>query len=185
MSELDILFTDLFEQNKEKIFQLAYRFLGNKVDAEDVTQEVFIRAYKNYNDFRNESEIYSWLYRIAINLCKEKIRYKQRQKKHTGGELVSIDHKIEDENGENMEQQFVDRTDRRPIDDLILKETQENIRKEIERLPQKYAEVIILKELENMSYEEISKLLNISIDVIGVRLIRARSMLKTKLKKFL
>ena len=177
-------FENIFAENREKIFRLIFRFSGNSIDAEDLTQEVFIRAYRNYGNFRHEADISSWLYRIAINLCKEKIRTREREKKNLG-EKVSLDIRAEDNEGQETERQYADSSDKGPHASLEKKEIQEIVRREISRLPGMYAEIIVMKELENMSYEEINRALNISIDAIGVRLIRAREMLKQRLKKYL
>lgn len=71
-------FSLVFSNYKQKIFEIAYRIFNNVTEAEDITQEVFLRAYRGYENFRFESEVYSWLYRIAVNLCREKIRGKTK-----------------------------------------------------------------------------------------------------------
>lgn len=184
MSPQNAPFEQVFSENKEKIFRLTYKYTGNDAEAEDITQEVFIRAYQNYNNFRSESEIFSWLYRIAINLCNEKNRTKQRRKERNI-EIVSIDEPAEDHEGEEQKTQFADHSEAKTVDNLIKKELQESIRFETAKLPVKYSEVIILKELDNMSYDEIAKILNIPVATVGVRLIRARKILKRSLGKYL
>lgn len=74
-------FEFIFDKYKQKIFNLIYRLLNDSHQAEDLTQETFLRAYKAYNNFRQEADVYSWLYCIALNLCREKIRQLSRKKK--------------------------------------------------------------------------------------------------------
>lgn len=90
MSEPKPLFDDVFNRYKQKIFAIAYRMFENTGEAEDITQEVFVRAWRSYDNFRQESEVYSWLYRIAINLCREKIRKKIQIRKHIK-DFISLD----------------------------------------------------------------------------------------------
>ncbi|OGS22155.1 MAG: hypothetical protein A3J83_03625 [Elusimicrobia bacterium RIFOXYA2_FULL_40_6] len=183
MSDQNAPFEQVFQENKEKIFRLSYKYLGNSIDAEDITQETFIRAYKNYDNFRNDSEIFSWLFRIAINLCNEKNRAKRRHKEKNI-EIISMD--APGKTDEDKQQiQFADKDDKKIVDHLIIKELQDCIREETAKLPAIYSEVIILKELENYSYEEIAKILDIPLDTVGVRLIRGRKILKENLKNYI
>lgn len=177
-------FEHIFELYKQKIFELVYRMFNNPADAEDIAQEVFLRAYKSYDNFRQESEVYSWLYSIAVNLCREKIRTKVMQRKHIST-IISLDQSIEDENGNKLQKEIPDPSC--PPAHLAAEnhEIRESIKKAIDSLPGKYSEIIILRDIGGLSYEEISKISGLSIDAIGVRLIRARTMLKAKLKRFL
>lgn len=180
-NEKSFSFEIIFNKYKQKVFSLIYHIVKNVETAEDLTQEVFLRVYKSYKRFRQESHIYSWIYKIAMNLALEKIRNEKRKMKRMG-EVVSLDKTVIDEDGQEMPQQISDTTDTNPLEVLEKEETHKLITYEIESLPEKYRRIIILREIENLSYEEISKILNTSIDVIGVQLIRAREMLKERLK---
>src|SRR3989339_212569 len=177
-------FEQVYQENKEKIFRLCFKYTGSGAEAEDITQEAFIRAYKNFENFRNEAGIFSWLYRIAINLCNEKNRARRRHRERNI-EVVSIDApRLGAGDAENRQQQFADNSEPKLVDSLIEKEMQELVRRETAKLPEKYSEVIILKELEDMPYDEIAKILNIPVDTVGVRLIRGRKLLKNNLKRY-
>ncbi|MCK4532957.1 sigma-70 family RNA polymerase sigma factor [bacterium] len=174
-------FEIIFDKYKQKIFNLIYRLLNNPNQAEDLTQETFLRAYKAYNNFRQEADIYSWLYCIALNLCREKIRRLAKQRKNT---IISLDQTFEDKDGKEINKQIPDPYAKTPLEILEKESTRSKIRTAIASLPEKYSKIIILREIEQFSYEEIAKILNISGELVGVRLIRARKMLKKKLKKF-
>ncbi len=178
-------FEVIYNKYKQKIFALVYRLMNDISEAEDLTQEIFTRAYKNYNKFRYESAVYSWLYRIGINLCGERIRYIVRQKKKTTGNLISLDQKSFDKNGKEISRQISDPSSQTPLEILEKEDIRLKIKEAIELLPDKYNQIIILREIEDLPYEEIARILNISSEVVGVRLIRARKMLKEKLKNIL
>lgn len=155
--------------------------MSDSLEAEDITQEVFIKAFKKFGSFRSESSVYSWLYRIGINTCLEKIRSKKR-KRRWSGHIVSLDKKVKGKNGSKIDRQIPESQDRTdPLAKAISKETHDEIMNAIESLPKKYRQVFILREIEELSYQEISDMLNISINNIGVRLIRARDIIKEKL----
>lgn len=175
-------FEIIFDKYKQKIFNLIYRLLNNPNQAEDLTQETFLRAYKAYNNFRQEADIYSWLYCIALNLCREKIRRLVTQRKTT---IISLDQTFEDKDGKETNRQIPDPYTKTPLEILEKESTRSKIRTAIASLPEKYSKIIILREIEQFSYEEIAKILNISGELVGVRLIRARKMLKKKIKRFL
>ena len=177
-------FDEVFNKYKQRIFSLIYRLIPETTEAEDLTQEVFLRAFKAYEKFREEAEIYSWLYRITLNLCKEVLRKKMRLKKHVK-EITSLNHEFTNDEGKKKPAEFQDISSTLPLEILEKEEKRKTIREAIDSLPSKYKDVIILCDIEEMSYEEVAKILKISVDAVGVRLYRARNILKIKLKKFL
>ena len=185
MPERELIpFEEVFRLNKDRIHALVFKYLGNAAEAEDVTQEAFLRAYRHYASFKREAEVSSWLYRIAINLCNEKHRARKRRTQKTG-EFISLDAQRPDSDSGEPALQVADAAQPKPLDTLVQRQLQADIRREISELPEIYSQVIVLKELENLSYEEIGKILDISLNVLGVRLIRAREQLKKKLAKYL
>jgi len=155
----------LFEQYKEKIFRLVYRMTGDDEESRDLTQEVFLSAYRSYKKFRQEANFYSYLYRIAVNTT---LNHLKRKKK-----TFSLDERANKlfDPGNN------------PHRLLEQEETRRFIRKAVSSLPSKYREVIILKEMEGFAYAEIARILEISIETVGVRLVRAREKLRKKLRR--
>ncbi|MFH1416238.1 MAG: RNA polymerase sigma factor [Elusimicrobiota bacterium] len=175
-------FENIYLEYRERIFALSYRILGSQQEAEDITQEVFLLAYRKYSSFRHESSVYSWLYKIGMNRCLEKIRSRRRRQRWSSGKLLSIDSSIPGKEGTLMSQQLPDEDLADPLDRISEDQTRDKITFAIESLSEKYRRIIILREIENMSYDEISSILGISIDAIGVQLIRARNKLKKLLK---
>lgn len=177
-------FEEVFQLYKQRIYNVVYHLVNNPHKAEDITQEVFIRAYKNYSNFRFESAVYSWLYRIALNLCREILRKEIIQRGNLGKE-VSLDEVCPNQDGEGQLLQFKDNSIPTPLENLENKEVGIIIKEALGTIPPKYGDVFILKEIEGYSYEEISRLLDISISVVGIRLLRARNALRKKLKNIL
>jgi RNA polymerase sigma-70 factor (ECF subfamily) len=146
--------------------------VGNPHDAEDAAQDVFIKAFRNLKNFRPESSLYTWLYRIAVNTC---LDYKKRPFfqslfKRTG-------------DGEEFE---IEQLSNEPTPERLyeLKQTGYALQKCLNQLSSKLKTVIILKEVEGLAYEEIAEILDISIGTVKSRISRAREELKTKMKKF-
>ncbi|MHB9154682.1 MAG: RNA polymerase sigma factor [Endomicrobiales bacterium] len=177
-------FEEVFRRYKQRVFELAFRLFGNAGDAEDVTQEAFIRAYRAYDSFRQEAEVYSWLYRITVNLCREKIRKKTAAKKHIPA-MLSLDQAFDDDEGNLSPREAADASEAAPPALLENEETRSAVRRAIESLPEKYAEVIMLRDIGDLPYGEISAITGVSVNALGVRLLRARALLREKLKGLL
>lgn len=161
----NISFENIFKQYKEKIFRLIYRFTNSYEEAEDITADVFLLAYKSYAKFQGKSEVYSWLYRIAFNQC---INNNKKRKRGIA---------LHDCIKENIINEDVFNID----DEFEKKEKEIWVRETIMGLPEKYRGVIVLREMEGLNYEEIAKVLNISKQTVGIRLLRGRMILKKKL----
>jgi len=167
-------FEELIETYQNKVFNIAYSMLNNYEDANDVAQEVFIRVYKSIKNFKGESSFSTWLYRITTNVCLDELR--KRKNKN----VVSIDEDIPFDDGE-VTRQIVDDG---PTPDIIAekKEVREIVNEAIGQLSEEHKTVIILRELQGLSYEEISKIINCPQGTVKSRINRARSALKNILK---
>ena len=164
----------LFDRYKDKVFWLSLKMLGDVEEARDVAQEVFLSAYKSYDSFRQESAVYSWLYRITVN---KSINVLKKRKK-----VLSLDEPIgKDKEGNPVYYESVDPKPN-PEKKAEIEEGRNRVRKACQKLPRKYQEVIMLKEMEGLSYEEVGKVLGVTKDVVGIRLFRAREMLRKELK---
>lgn len=155
---------------KDQLLNFAFRFLGNMEEAQDVVQETFLRLYRNKNAYRRIAKFSTWLYTISSNLAKTELRKRKRRK------LVSIsdlgfedkEYEIEDHRA-NTERQA----------DSSLKE--KIIQSAIEELPPRFRQVIILRDIQELSYEEVGKILNIPLGTVKSRVNRARLKLQEKL----
>ncbi len=168
-------FEDIVAENESKIFNTIYSFTGDYEDALDLTQEAFISAYRHIDKFRQESNIYTWLYRIAINLCKKHYNRKKKQ------DLVFTSSLDDPETLQRVEKRASEY--RSAIEILELDEEQSMIRREIACLPKKHRAVIILKYLQDLSYEEVADVLGCGVGTVKSRLSRAKEKLKQRLER--
>ncbi|MFC1712586.1 RNA polymerase sigma factor [Candidatus Poribacteria bacterium] len=168
-------FEDIVAENESKIFNTIYSFTGNYEDALDLTQEAFISAYRHIDKFRQESNIYTWLYRIAINLCKKHYNRKKRQ------DSVFTSSLDDPETLQHVEKRVSEYRSATEI--LELDEEQSMIRREIACLPKKHRAVIILKYMQDLSYEEVADVLGCGVGTVKSRLSRAKEKLKQRLER--
>lgn len=167
-------FSILIKRYEKKVLNILYLQLGNTPDLEDLAQEVFIKVFKNVKNFRGESQFSTWLYRIAVNVSYD---YKRKSK-----DIYSLDDPLKEDEEDTFEK-IIPNNDEDPLSIIEGEELRNKLRKLIKELPKEYQEVLILREYEGLSYEEISKILNCPIGTVESRLFRARKELKEKLLK--
>ena len=175
MSNEDLEFRKIYDIFRPKILAYLTRLIG-KHDAEDLTQEVFIKVSQGLNDFRGTSKLSTWIYHIATNAALDRLRSPTFQK------MTQQTFSIELEAGE--EGKFIRmRASVSSIDQqLIQKEMNRCIRDVIKKLPEDYRTVIVLSELEELKHHEIATILQVSLDTVKIRLHRARAKLKKELE---
>ncbi|MEH7125580.1 RNA polymerase sigma factor SigW [Bacillus sp. JJ1532] len=166
-------YAEIVEIYKEKVYMICYRMLGNRHEAEDIAQEAFLRAYVNIHSFNINLKFSSWLYRIATNLCIDRMR-KKKPDYYLDAEVAGTD-------GLTMYSQIAADTSL-PEEDLESLELQETIQREISKLPEKYRTVIVLKYIEELSLNEISKILDLPLGTVKTRIHRGREALRTQLR---
>jgi RNA polymerase sigma-70 factor (ECF subfamily) len=166
-------FGEIVEIYKDKVFQLAYRMLGNRHEAEDIAQEAFIRAYVNIQSYNINLKFSTWLYRIATNLCIDRIR-KKKPDYYLDAEVAGTD-------GLTMYSQIPSKTSL-PEDDVESLELQDTIQRAISKLPEKYRSVIVLKYIEELSLNEISEILDMPLGTVKTRIHRGRETLRKQLR---
>jgi len=166
---------EIFMAAYEKlIYNAAYRMLSNSHDCEDIAQEVLIKVYKNISKCKNAASFKSWLLRIVHNTCIDEIR--KRKNKAT----ISLDKEPESDDGP-MENQLL-KDENTPETELIKKDINLQINKAIDNLPVDYRAVIILRDVNGLSYDEIAKITNVNLGTVKSRIARARSNLQKELK---
>ena len=163
-------FEQLFAEHRALVYGLALKFLGNPEDAEDVTQEVFTKVWRNLDSFNRNSSLKTWVYRIAINCCIDYGRKPWRRHSELGGVLVEDS---EDDSGPAFVSGHVDAEGK-----LLAEEEAAQVRRAITHLKPHLKAVLVLKELEELSYDEISVRLGLSMGTISSRLNRARHALQ-------
>lgn len=157
----------LIKRYKNKAFSLLKRMLKNEMDAEEVLQDCFLKAYHGLNNFKMESKFSTWFYRIVYNTALTKLSGRKRKIEN---EMTSIDDHLELMNDES-------------VDSIDRKETEKFVIELIDKLPEKYASVITMFYLEEMSCEEIGEVMNLSVPNVKVILYRSRNALKDAVLK--
>lgn len=157
---------DLF---KDKIYRHCYRMVGNGHEAEDLAQETFLRAYRNIGKYNNEYKFSTWIFRIATNLCIDRLRKKKPD--------YYLDAEVPGTDGATMYSQLS--TDD-PLPEQVVTENERwnELQEEIMKLPEKYRTAIVLKYVEDLSLEEISRIMDIPVPTVKTRIHRGREALK-------
>lgn len=175
----DCAFGELVNTHWDKIYNRANSLLSNHQYAEEVAQDTFLRARKSIVNFRGECSLSTWLYHIATNLARNKHWYWWRRKR---GESVSLDSQVgDDENTKLCD--VIAGDDDTPAEETESNEFARTLPEAIASLPAKYGDVIKLRVARDLSYEEISAELGISVGTVKSRLSRAREYLRMELEK--
>ena len=175
----DCAFGELVNTHWDKIYNRANSLLSNHQDAEEVAQDTFLRARKSIVNFRGECSLSTWLYHIATNLARNKHWYWWRRKR---GESVSLDSQVGDDENTRL-CDVIAGDDDTPAEETESNEFAHTLPEAIVSLPAKYGDVIKLRVARDLSYEEISAELGISVGTVKSRLSRAREYLRMELEK--
>ena len=163
-------FEKLVTEYEKAVYAIAQRMTGNPEDAADMTQETFIKAYNSLGSFRGDSKFSVWLYRIANNVCLDFLRSRSRKP------TVSLS--VEDDEGEESQ---LDVADESQSPELLLERglTRDAVRRGLDTLPPDYRQILLLREIQGLRYEEISSALGIDLGTVKSRIFRARKKLCT------
>lgn len=162
-------FTELMEKYQTQIFNVAYGMLSDYEDASDATQEVFIKVYKSIASFKGQSAFITWIYAICRNVCNDILRKRKRQ-----GVSISI-YGDDDESAPLRNLKTEEPT---PEERVEADERQMLVRDAINSLKPEYREVIVYSDMQQLSYEEIAKILKCPVGTVRSRLNRARTALR-------
>lgn len=173
----EIAFRALVKRYRSRIMNLVSRFINDRDRAEEISQEVFLRVFRNRERYRKSGKFSTWIFTIAVNLTKNEIRSRVR---HKG--TFSLDALEEETGGQGLP--FPD-TNPLPDEDLGRGEIREKVAEALGKLPPRYREAVVLRDVEGMSYEEVGQILGIPGGTVRSRINRARLMLKERLKPFL
>ena len=163
-------FETLVLEYEKNVYNIALRMTGNSEDAADMTQEAFIKAYNSLQSFRGDSKFSVWLYRIVSNVCLDFLRSKNRRP------TVSLS--VEDDDGEDTQ---LDVADESQSPELLLdrKLTRDSVRRGLDSLPPDYRQILLLREMQGLSYDEIAQALGLEVGTVKSRIFRARKKLCT------
>ena len=169
-------FDELVRRHKHRVYNVVYRFLGDREDALDVCQEVFVRAYQSIAAFRGGSQVDTWLHTIASNLARNNIRDKGRKGRNKG---VSLEQLEADAPG--IAQEAAQQTSGDPATTAMSRELEGILQKCLEELPEHYRLAFVLRTYDDLSYEEIAGIMNCPVGTVRSRLNQARRMLRDRL----
>ena len=168
-------FEQLIMGYQKKVFNIALGMMGNHDDASDVSQEVFIKVFKSIGSFRQQSSFSTWIYRITVNTCLDELRKRKNSKK-----TFSLNQVIYLEKSEVKRQ--IEDDGLTPESAAEKNELKKTVREAIFQLSNEYKEVIILRDINGFSYDDIAKIINCPEGTVKSRINRARGMLKEILK---
>jgi RNA polymerase sigma-70 factor, ECF subfamily len=183
----EVAYAWLIGEFQRPVYGLVYRMLSDPADAADVTQDVFLKVFRGMKSFHGESSLKTWIYRIALHEAANRKRWWFRHKaQETSIEPVESDGMA---NGDGFMQNAAMRnalTDQHdsPFDNVAHREVQQRVDAELRQLSEPYRTTLILRELEDMSYEEIAEVLQISLGTVKSRLTRGRQALKQRLAPY-
>jgi RNA polymerase sigma-70 factor (ECF subfamily) len=166
---------DLVNEHQRMVYQLSFNLLGDHNEALDLSQEVFLRVFRTIHNFRGQSALRTWIFRIVVNQARNRQRWWRRRHQ---GQQISLDEHIRD-HGDLPEQSDGSSPDRL----LGQKEVAERIRVALDQLPFDQKSALVLREIDGLSYEEIGFSLGIAVGTVKSRLARARDSLRAQLRQ--
>jgi RNA polymerase sigma-70 factor (ECF subfamily) len=180
-----LTFEQIVAKYEKKIFNLILRHISDREEAEDLTQETFLNAYKSFATFRGECKIHTWLCQIALNQCKNRFRQRDRRRNVEGPSLDAPAPRGQAGSDEATRPLEIPDWDQSPQEVLIRNETYRYVLKAIESLPDEYRTVIVLCDLQQLSYQQIAQITGLSLEAVKTRIHRGRLMLRRKVDAYL
>ncbi|MCK5675690.1 MAG: sigma-70 family RNA polymerase sigma factor [Verrucomicrobia bacterium] len=170
-------FDELVERYHGKIYGLTYNMTSNREDAEDLTQEVFVKAFEALPRFRSKSSFYTWLYRIAVN---KTINYRKKRNRKRALSLDQFDQEIK------ADETYHDLTAKgSPLRNISLSELQEKLNEALQHLSEKHRTVVVMHDMQGVPHDEIAKVVKASVGTVRSRLFYARRQMQAELTEFM
>jgi len=172
----------LIGEFQQPVYGLVYRIVNDPADAADTTQDVFLKVFRGMKQFHGESSLKTWIYRIALHEAANRRRWWFRHK----AKETSIEPAESDAPGLGEHAMYVALTDHAdsPFESMAHREVQQRVEQELKKVPEPYRTTLILRDLEEMSYEEIAEVLEISLGTVKSRLTRGREALRQRLAPY-
>src|SRR5437879_1896815 len=164
----------------QQVYSLVYRIINDPADAADTTQEVFLKIFRGIGHFHGESSLKTWIYRIALHEASNRRRWWFRHKVHE----LPMEPLETDGSQLTRSETLVDDRDS-PFDSVAHKEVRARVEQELRKVPEPYRTTLVLRDLEEMSYEEIAEITNVSLGTVKSRLTRGREALKQRLLPYI
>ena len=169
-------YEELIERYEHPVYSMVYRLLGNQTDACDVVQEVFLKVFRGVNSFREQSSLRTWVYRIAVNEAHNHRRWFARHcRREVPLEKEGLDHEQAIE--------FAYDPGPSPYDQALDTETRQLVERALTRINPLFRTAVVLRDIQNLSYEEIADILQISLGTVKSRIVRGREALRRELSQ--
>ncbi|WP_394844269.1 sigma-70 family RNA polymerase sigma factor [Pendulispora brunnea] len=166
-------FNELVRLYERRVFSLVLRFIGHHAEAEELCQEVFVQVFKAIGTFRGDSKLSTWIYRIAINLCKNRTKYLKLRRSN----------EAPPDEDETASRPSNTGHVARPDEALAGKQLEQIVQRSILRLEPSFRECLILRDVEELSYEEVEQITGLAAGTVKSRIFRARAMLKEMVER--
>jgi RNA polymerase sigma-70 factor, ECF subfamily len=167
----------------QPIYSLVYRILTDPADAADTTQEVFLKVFRGMKHFHGQSSLKTWIYRIAVHEASNRRRWWFRHKARETS-MEPLENNSAQGSGLAMKETLVDERES-PFDSAAHEEVRARVEEELRKIPEPYRSTVILRDLEEMSYEEIAEVLDVSLGTVKSRLTRGREALRRRLTRYI
>lgn len=170
-------FDELVRRYKDRVFAVVYRFVGNREDALDISQEVFVHAYRSINGYRGAARVYTWLYSIAANLSRNRLRDSGRRGRNMSTSLEALQEQAPGvaEAGKS--------SGNNPRENAMSSEMEAVLQEVLNELPEHYRMAFVLRTFDDLSYEEIAEAMGCPVNTVKSRLNMARVKLRDRLKE--
>ena len=167
-------FNELVTTYGRRVSALVFRMLGNRAEAEDLTQEVFVQVFKAISTFRGESKLSTWIYRIAVNLCKNRSKYLRVRHSNEQDELEAVAERVDLGDARKANVAHIER----PDEAMAGRQVERIVQDAILAIDPAFRECLILRDVEELSYEEIAQITGLVAGTVKSRIFRARGQLK-------
>jgi RNA polymerase sigma-70 factor, ECF subfamily len=167
-------FESLVRRYQRQVANLIYLTMGSRDDVDDIAQEIFIRVYRSLSKFKFDASFFSWLYRITMNLCIDEIRKRKIRR------MLSLDYLTEDA----LEKSRKSKDYTIASDSVLTEEKRQVIQSALQQLTPEHREVLVLREYQDLSYNEIAEILDLRLEAVKSRIFRARLELKNLLSNY-
>lgn len=171
-------FNELVSAYQERVFGLVLRMLGRRDEAEDMAQEVFVQVFKAIDQFRGDAKLGTWIYRIAVNLCKNRTLYLARRHSHKQDDFDAAERTLTHANALQSSVSL-----QQPDQLLHTQQIERIVQEAIATLEPEFREVLILRDLEDLNYDEIVEITGLALGTVKSRIHRARGALKDEVSR--
>jgi RNA polymerase sigma-70 factor (ECF subfamily) len=171
-------FTELVQLYERRVFALVFRMLGNRHEAEEITQEVFVQVFRAIHRFRGEAKLSTWIYRVGVNLCKNRIKYHARRGPMTHQDYDAIAETSSGGAAEGISVGTVERPDEL-VEGIQLEGI---VKRALAQLEPDFRELVVLRDVEDLTYEQIAEVTGLPRGTVKSRIHRGRQQLRQRVE---